>query len=131
MSSELTYRFDHVHIFCSSLAASEEWFVQKMGAELVRRRDPKPALAVDLRMGGVVLLLREQTPGESLSEGGPSRFGTDHMGLEVDDLEATATELKRRGVEFEMEPKLVRPGLSVAFVKGPDELRIELLQRVQ
>ena len=131
MSDNLSYRFDHVHIYCSDLHASESWFIEKMGAELIRHRDPKPAPASDLRIGGAVLYLREQWPDESFGEGGPSRFGTDHFGLAVDNLDATAAELKRRGVEFDTEPYEIRPGLRIAFVKGPDELRIELLQKAQ
>jgi|SRR5450756_102900 len=131
MSHDPQYRFDHVHVYCSDLPATEGWFVEKMGAELIRRRDPKPAPASDLRLGGAVLYLREQWPNETLGEGGASRFGTDHFGLAVDDLNATAAELKRRGVEFEVEPYEIRPGLRIAFVKGPDEVRIELLQKSQ
>ena len=131
MSHDPQYRFDHVHVYCSDLPATEGWFVEKMGAELIRRRDPKPAPASDLRLGGAVLYLREQRPNETLGEGGASRFGTDHFGLAVDDLNATAAELKRRGVEFEVEPYEIRPGLRIAFVKGPDEVRIELLQKSQ
>jgi hypothetical protein len=74
-------------------------------------------------------LLREANPGESLGEGGSSRFGTDHIGLLVDDLDATAAELKRRGVQFQMEPSEFRPGLRISFILGPDQVRIELLER--
>lgn len=129
MSSDLNYRFDHVHIYCTNLEASKKWFVEKLGASLVRMRDPKPTPACDLSVGGVDLFLREQNPGETLAPGGPARFGTDHMGLQVDDLAATAKELKRRGVEFEVEPYEIRPGLKISFVTGPDDLRIELLER--
>jgi catechol 2,3-dioxygenase-like lactoylglutathione lyase family enzyme len=89
-----------------------------------------PAPAIDLLLGGATLFLREQWPGEELSEGGPARFGTDHIGLQVDDIDTTAAELKSRGVEFDVEPYQVRPGLRIAFIKGPDQLRIELLQPV-
>src|SRR5450756_299266 len=104
MSHDPQYRFDHVHVYCSDLPATEGWFVEKMGAELIRRRDPKPAPASDLRLGGAVLYLREQWPNETLGEGGASRFGTDHFGLAVDDLNATAAELKRREWSSRLSP---------------------------
>lgn len=129
MAESLAYAFDHVHIYCSDLAASERWFIEGMGAEFVRRREVRGAPATDLRLAGVRLFLRGTQLGEVLGEAGPSRFGTDHIGLAVQDLGATAQELKRRGVEFETEPQVAGTGLRIAFVRGPDRVRIELVQR--
>lgn len=129
MSEALNYTFDHVHLFCTELAASERWFIEGMGAELVRHRQVKGSPTADLRLGAMSILLREAWPEEKLGAPGPSRFGTDHFGLEVSDLEATARELKRRGVEFEIEPFELSPGTHIAFVRGPDSIRIEILQR--
>jgi hypothetical protein len=47
----------------------------------------------------------------------------------VDNLQETAAELKRRGAEFVSEPRTVRPGLKIAFIRGPENIRIELLER--
>jgi lactoylglutathione lyase len=129
MAGPISYYFDHVHIYCTDLAASERWFVDGLGAELVRRREIGGAQAIDLEVAGTKLFLREGQKGEELGEPGGSRFGTDHIGLRVDDLDAATAELKRRGVEFDMEPQQVGPGLSIAFVRGPDNVRVELLQR--
>jgi lactoylglutathione lyase len=38
-------------------------------------------------------------------------------------------ELKRRGADFMMEPRAIRPGVRIAFVRAPDNVRIELLER--
>jgi lactoylglutathione lyase len=51
------------------------------------------------------------------------------LGLRVDNLEAAAAELKQRGATFIMEPRTIRPGVKIAFVQGPDDVRIELLER--
>jgi catechol 2,3-dioxygenase-like lactoylglutathione lyase family enzyme len=56
-------------------------------------------------------------------------LGEEHFGLKVKDLEATAAELKQRGVHFSVEPVEARPGVKMAYVTGPDNMRIELLQR--
>ena len=47
----------------------------------------------------------------------------------VPDLDAAAAALKAKGVEFTLEPKQARPGLRIAFVRGPQGISIELLQR--
>jgi len=59
---------------------------------------------------------------------GVRHFGTDHFGLRVADVDATVAELRRRGVTIDVEPWDFTPTLRIAFVKGPDDIRIELVQ---
>lgn len=129
MSDALAYTFEHVHVYCTNLAASKEWFVDKVGAELTDERVTRGARAADLKLGGMTVYLREELPGEGLGQPGPCRFGTDHMGLSVPDIEGAVAELKGRGVEFEGEIKQIDPTLRVAFMRGPDMVRVELLER--
>jgi lactoylglutathione lyase len=129
MAGPINYHFDHVHVYCTDLAASEKWFVDGLGAEVARRREMRGAQAIDILLGGTKIFLREKQQGEDLGEAGASRFGTDHFGLRVDNLDAVAEELKRRGVEFDMEPTQAASGLRIAFVRGPDSVRVEILQR--
>lgn len=128
MVHALGLTFDHVHLYCSDLAATERWFTTFLDAEILRHRTNQGAPACDLRVGGITVFLRGPREGEAFAKPGPRRFGTDHVGFRVRDLAATASELKRRGVEFDSEPHENRPGLRVAFVRGPDAIRIELLQ---
>jgi catechol 2,3-dioxygenase-like lactoylglutathione lyase family enzyme len=64
----------------------------------------------------------------------------DHVHLRTTDPEATAqwyergidavvAELKAKGVEFTREPTTVRPGVRVAFLRAPEGVSIELLDR--
>ena len=55
--------------------------------------------------------------------------GLDHFGLRVDDMDEAVAELKRRGAQFTLEPRTIRPGVRIAFVQAPDNVRIELLER--
>jgi catechol 2,3-dioxygenase-like lactoylglutathione lyase family enzyme len=128
MAAPLDYRFHHIHVFCSDLAESERWFVDGLGAELVERRDSRGVPAVVLRLGGAQILLRPARENESLASAGARHFGADHFGLQVSDVDATVEELRRRGVFIEVEPWDFSPGSRIAFVKGPDEVRIELVQ---
>ena len=128
MAAPLDYQFNHIHVFCSDLAATERWFVEGIGAEVVGRRDSRGVPAVVLRLGGAQVLLRPAREGENLAQAGARHFGADHFGLQVSDVDATVAELKRRGVFVEVEPWDFSPGSRIAFVKGPDEVRIELVQ---
>ncbi|MEE9274862.1 MAG: VOC family protein, partial [bacterium] len=56
--------------------------------------------------------------------------GLDHFGLAVEDVEAAAAWLEARGAEFSLPPS--RSGLggrAIAFVRGPENVRIELCER--
>jgi len=129
LSNPIDYSLEHIHVYCSDMAATERWFVSGMGAELVKHMEIKGSPATELHMGGVRLLLRGPRAGEVLGAGGTGRCGFDHLGILVKDMDATVVELKRRGVEFEMEPQPLDAVTRMAFVRGPDALRIELLER--
>ena len=58
-----------------------------------------------------------------------SFVGLDHMGLRVRNIDAVVGELKAKGAEFTVEPKTIRPGVRIAFLKGPQNVLIELLDR--
>jgi catechol 2,3-dioxygenase-like lactoylglutathione lyase family enzyme len=129
MAAPLEFRFDHIHVFCSDLGATERWFTEGLGAEVVERRESRGVPGVVLGLGGATVLLRPAREGENLAAAGARRFGADHFGLTVSDVDATVAELKQRGVFVEVEPWDFSPGSRIAFIKGPDDVRIELVQR--
>ena len=45
------------------------------------------------------------------------------------ETEKRAAELKAKGAEFTMEPNDIRPGTRIAFLRGPEGVSIELLER--
>jgi catechol 2,3-dioxygenase-like lactoylglutathione lyase family enzyme len=128
MAAPLEYQFHHIHVFCSDLEATTRWFTDGVGAELVSRGDSRGVPAVTLRLGGANVLLRPARAGEDLASAGARHYGADHFGLSVADVDATVAELKRRGVFVEVEPWDFAPTTRIAFIKGPDNVRIELVQ---
>lgn len=127
MPNPLEYTLDHIHIYCSDLVATERWFVDKMGAELLQNRTLNGVPVTDLRIGGTYICMFAGSKDASTPE--TEHLGEEHFGLRVKDLDATAAELKRRGVRFSVEPTQARPGVKFAYVTGPDNIRIELIQR--
>ena len=128
MSPALEYQFDHIHVLSSNLPATERWFVEGLGAEVVERRDSRGVPLCKLRLGGVHILIRGARENEGLAPVAARQFGADHFGLRVANVDATVEELRRRGVTIEVEPWDFQPHMRIAFVKGPDDIRIELLQ---
>jgi predicted enzyme related to lactoylglutathione lyase len=55
--------------------------------------------------------------------------GLEHIGLAVTGIDQVVAELKTKGAEFTMEPTSIRPGIRICFVRGPENVAIELLER--
>jgi len=86
---------------------------------------------VDLDLNGLTIFIAE-VPADATLPTAPLEpyIGLDHLGLRVDDVDAATAELKRRGAQVLVEPKTIRPGVRIAFIQGPDHVRIELLERM-
>ena len=52
-----------------------------------------------------------------------------HPALHVEDVAAAREELEAKGVEFAKEPHTIRPGTRICFIRGPQGISIELLER--
>ena len=124
----LHYHLDHLHVYCSDVEATEKWFLT-VGAELIERQEAAGVRSSRLSLGGAPILIRSARAGEQLAAPGPRHFGADHFGLKVDDVDGTIAELRRRGVTIDVEPRDFNPTMRIAFIRGPDDVRIELVQR--
>jgi catechol 2,3-dioxygenase-like lactoylglutathione lyase family enzyme len=118
---------NHIHDVCSDLPASESWFLDGVGAELVERRESRGIPTSELRLGGIRVLLRAASKDENRADGEQRKYGTDHFGLDVTDVDALVERLRARGIEIAREPEN-SPRNRVAFITGPDNLVIELVQ---
>ena len=122
---KLTY--DHMHLRSPDPEATAAWYERMLGAEVVRSvADGKPR--VDLKLGGTNIFIAPVMASDDPAPTSPHR-GLDHFGFIVQDVDAAAAELKAKGVEFAREPTTVRPGVRVCFIRGPEGVWIELLQR--
>lgn len=53
-----------------------------------------------------------------------------HIGFTVSDIDAVAGRLEAKGVEFAKAINTPRPGIQMFFLRGPENLLIEVLERV-
>lgn len=118
---------NHIHVVCSDLPASESWFLDGVGAELVERRESRGIPTSELLLGGIRVLLRAASKDENRADGEQRKYGIDHFGLDVTDVDALVEKLRARGIEIAREPEN-SPRNRVAFITGPDNLVIELVQ---
>ena len=85
---------------------------------------------IDLKLGGANIFIAPVQPGDGVNPAPATPCqGLDHFGLTVRGIDAVAAELKANGVEFTREPTTVRPGVRVCFIRGPQGISIELLER--
>ena len=54
-------------------------------------------------------------------------WGIEHFGINVDDIDAEIERLKGLGADL-MEGPIDTDGLRIAFIKAPDDVRIEIMQ---
>ena len=121
--------FDHIHLRSPDPEATAQWFERMLGAEVIRSmQQGQPR--IDLQLGGAKIFLAPVRAGDGVAAAPqPPYQGLDHFGLFVKDLDRVASELKAKGVAFSKEPHVPRPGIKVCFLRGPEGISIELLER--
>ncbi len=125
----MTYRFHHIHLICKDLEGMIIFFTEALGATLVARKKFGTADGASLDLQGTTVNLRVDREDEVITgDASQARYGYDHIGLQVDDIDAAYEDLKQRGFSFFMPPKDI-PDLRIAFFRGPEEIIIELVQK--
>ena len=121
--------FDHVHLRSPDPEQTALYYERMFGAKVLRSmQEGKPR--IDLDLGGMKVFIAPVLPDGKTADPPKSPYqGLDHFGLSVKGIDAVAAELKAKGAEFTMEPTTVRPGVRIAFVRGPQGVSIELLER--
>ena len=83
-----------------------------------------------MRVGGQTVLIAPAHPNDPTSPApGFPYYGVEHLGLTVDDVDAAAAELRAKGADIPIGPLTRSAGLRLAFVRGPDGVMVEIVQR--
>jgi lactoylglutathione lyase len=124
-----TYTWDHIHLRSPDPEATAQYFEHMFGAEIIRTmQQGQPR--IDLKLGGANIFIAPVAPGDGVHPPPVTPYqGLDHFGLTVTGIDAVVAELKAKGVEFTRDPTTVRPGVRVAFLRTPEGVSIELLDR--
>src|SRR4051812_20918058 len=122
------FRWDHFHLRSLDPETTAQYYVKVFGATSVNKVETGGVVRVIVSLAGLNLFI-EQVPPATPAPPQPPHLGLEHIGLGVADLDAVCAELKARGAEFMVEPHALRPGLRIAFVRAPENVRIELLER--
>jgi len=123
------YTWDHIHLRSPDPEATAAWFERILGAQVMRSmQQGKPR--IDLKLGGANVFIMPVAPSDGVNPPPVTPYqGLDHFGLRVSGIDAVAAELKGKGAKFTRDVFTVRPGLRICFLRGPQGISIELLER--
>ena len=123
----LNVTWDHIHLRSPDPEATATWLQDILGAEIIRGPS-----RIDVKLGGASVFIAKVEPGDRVAASPTTPHqGLDHFGLTVKNIDAVAVELKAKGVIFTTEPTTIRPGVRICFIRGPQDISIELLERDQ
>ena len=124
-----TFTYDHIHLRSTDPEKTAQYYERMFGAEVIRTmQQGKPR--IDLKLGGVNIFIAPVGADEKVNAAPAIPYrGLDHFGLAVSGIDEIAADLKAKGVEFTKEPTTVRPGVRICFIKAPEGVSIELLDR--
>jgi catechol 2,3-dioxygenase-like lactoylglutathione lyase family enzyme len=123
------FTYDHIHLRSPNPEATATFYERMFGAEVIRStQQGKPR--IDLKIGGANVFIAAVLPDANVNPPPQTPYqGLDHFGLAVKGIDAVVAELKAKGAQFTMEPTTIRPGVRIAFLRGPEGVSIELLDR--
>lgn len=123
-----TFQCDHFHLRSLNPDKSARFYEEMFGARRLGTEDNAGKLRVIVELGGIKLFIEEVAAGTH-SAPEPPYLGLEHIGLGVSGIDAIVADLKKKGAEFVVEPRSPRPGVRIAFIRGPENVRIELIDR--
>ena len=121
--------FSHVGLYVTNMERSLDFYTNVLGLKLIQRF-PDSGTGKDIAFVGidspVLELLCPTTPEATTRE---TKGCYDHFAWNVEDIAQAMQDLRERGVTFTTpEPLTVLDGRKIAFFRGPDGERIELVE---
>jgi catechol 2,3-dioxygenase-like lactoylglutathione lyase family enzyme len=116
-------------LYAPDVAATAAFYSDVLGLRMLEEPDELSAV-VRLDDGGILLVFdpaRSAAPGRHVPSHGTTGAGHIALGLEDGALDATAAELRRRGVEIEREVTWDEGGRSI-YVRDPAGNSVELIE---
>lgn len=124
------FTFNHIHLCSRDPVATAQYYHRMFGAKIIESVQSDGKGRIDLDINGLAIYILRVPPESDMpdSPSGP-HLGLDHFGFRVAKLDEVAAELKRRGAEFAVEPYTIRPGVRIAYIQAPENVRVELVER--
>jgi len=126
----MNYRYGHTHLKAQDVEATKQWYCSILDGKVTYEGMFRASKEYHLDIGGTCLAIHGELEDElALPVSLHPRFGLDHFGLIVEDMDAAVAELKAKGVHFVEGPWATGEGIRMACIEAPDRVRIELVER--
>ena len=127
----MKFTYNHLHFRSEDPDAAAKFYCDNFGAVIKSERPLSTTKSIQLDLNGQTLMtISGRAKGENPVPGSSEpRYGMDHFGFEVDDMDSAVARLKANGIHFICEPWNMPSGSTVAFVEAPDHVSLELIKR--
>lgn len=124
-------RIHHLAIICSNYEVSKDFYVNKLGFEILAEvyRKERASYKLDLALNGVYQIELFSFPSPALRPSGPEAAGLRHLAFEVDNVKLTVEQLSSKGIITEAIRVDEFTGKQFTFFQDPDGLPLEIYQR--
>lgn len=128
----MAYRINHIHLKAPDPRQTAEWYVKAFGFTIMGdevRVFGDRFIRCRSEDGGMMVNISGARTGERLGPGDASaHHGLEHFGFDSEDLEADIRRLEGLGAALLEGPIQVLNGPRIAFLRAPDDVRVELIE---
>jgi catechol 2,3-dioxygenase-like lactoylglutathione lyase family enzyme len=122
--------FDHLHLVVPDPEKIADFLVKAFGAEKAsvdKLPDGRIRAVVNIT-GGRMIINTPQPQDNRIPDSPQKRYGTEHFGMKVDELEGALQQCQAAGAKLVQGVTQIRPGTRIAFFMAPDNVLVELLE---
>lgn len=122
-------KIHHVAIICSNYQVSKDFYVNKLGLEIINEayREERDSYKLDLKLGMNQIELFS-FPNPPSRPNSPESCGLRHLAFEVNDIDEAVGELLGKSIPVEEIRVDEYTGRRYTFFKDPDGLPLELYE---
>jgi lactoylglutathione lyase len=127
------FRINHIHLKSPDPKKTADWYVKAFDFEIASdevRVFGDRFLRCKSADGGIAVNISGARTNEKMGQGDASpHYGLEHFGFDSVDLDADIRRLTGLGATLLEGPIQVPNGPRIAFIQGPDDTRLELIER--
>ena len=128
----MPYIVNHIHLKSADPKITADWFVNAFNVKIISdvTRDSGDRFIVTHTEGGLAINISGARTDEKLGPAdADAHYGLEHFGFDSDDIDADIERLVGIGATWKEGPRVAGPGVKIAFIGAPGDVRIELIQR--